>query len=224
MLALFDQGPVTFELSNPASKAKQSVRMSRAVFGERLRLMLYSLGSTARVPLVIHRAARGDWAPFAASSPSGAIPAVSGMYLTITCSENAARITEEDIVRESRDTFLGEDRTRRHLRACQEWPRAEIPQGYYEPVVSETPVLILSGELDGVTPPSLAAAAARTLPQSRQILMRNEAHGYWNDCTQNLMAQFVTKASARDLDVSCVQKLRRPPFVTEIAPPDERLK
>lgn len=45
-------------------------------------------------------------------------------YLTLTCSESVAVISEDDIVRESRGSFVGEDRTRVHVRACQEW-RAE---------------------------------------------------------------------------------------------------
>jgi len=32
---------------------------------------------------------------------------------------------------------------------------------------------------------------------------------------QNLVAEFISKGSARELDVSCVPQLRRPPFVTE---------
>jgi pimeloyl-ACP methyl ester carboxylesterase len=162
VLATFDRGPVTFELLNPASTVKEPVSMSRGVFVERLRLMLYDLDGASRVPLVIHRAARGDWAPFATFSPGGATSGVSAMYLTVTCSETVSRITEEDIVRESRDTFVGEYRTRTHVRACQEWPRGEIPPSYYEPVRSGVPVLMLSGELDAATPrTSLARPPAR---------------------------------------------------------------
>lgn len=77
------------------------------------------------------------------------------------------RITEEDIVRESRDTFVGEYRVRTHVRACTEWPRDDVPPAYYEPVASAAPVLMLSGELDAATPSHLATVAARSLPNSR---------------------------------------------------------
>jgi pimeloyl-ACP methyl ester carboxylesterase len=217
VLGTLDKGPVTFELINPATKTKQAVSMSHGVFVERLRLMLYDLEGASRVPLVIHQAARGDWGPFATFSPDGVTSGVSVMYLTVTCSETAARITEEDIVRESRDTFVGEYRTRTHLRACQEWPRGDIPSSYYEPVVSDVPVLMLSGELDAATPPDLARTAARSLPSSRQIVMRNAAHAFWYDCMQSLVADFFARGSARGLDASCASTLRRPPFVTEPA-------
>jgi pimeloyl-ACP methyl ester carboxylesterase len=193
--------------------------MSRAVFAERLRLMLYNLRSASRVPFVLHRAARGDWVPFArATSPTltgTAATFAMGMYLTITCSESVAAISEDDIVRGSRGSFVGEDRTRVHVRACREWPRGPIPPEFYAPVVSRAPVLMLSGQLDAATPAHWGGAAARSLPNSRQILIRNAAHWYFDDCLRDLAADFVAKGSARDLDTSCVETLRRPPFVTQ---------
>jgi pimeloyl-ACP methyl ester carboxylesterase len=96
VLAALTTGPVTFDLSDPVSKVTEPIRMSRGVFEERLRLMLYDLETASRVPLVLHRAARGDWVPFATMSPSGAAAGVSAMYLTVTCSETAASITEQE--------------------------------------------------------------------------------------------------------------------------------
>jgi hypothetical protein len=71
VLTAFDNGPVTFEMLNPVSKVTEPISMSRGVFVERLRLMLYDLGTASRVPLVIHRAAQGDWVPFATASRGG---------------------------------------------------------------------------------------------------------------------------------------------------------
>jgi len=217
VLASFTSGPVSFALSR--AEGSEPIHMSRGVFVERLRLMLYDLDDARRVPLLIHRAAAGDWVPFATSSPAGVASSFSAMYMTVTCSETMAFIGEADVVRESRGTFVGEYRTRTHLAACREWPRADIPSAYYEPVRSDAPVLILSGELDAATPARYGAAAARSLPNSRQVLIRNASHAYWNDCTQVLVATFIARGSARDLDTGCVRDLRRPPFVTEETPP-----
>ena len=213
LVAALDVRPATFEITNPTSHVKEPVSMSRGAFVERLRLMLYDLDRASHVPLLLHRAAQGDWVPFAVSSTGGVTPGVSAMYMTVTCSETASRITEDDIVRETRDTFVGEYRTRRHVAACQEWPRSEVPAAYYEPVTSDVPALILSGELDAATPPHFAAAVARSLPNSRHIVIRNAAHAYWQECPQRLVADFVSAGSARDLDVACVAQVRRPPFV-----------
>jgi pimeloyl-ACP methyl ester carboxylesterase len=213
VLAALGARPATFEITNPTRHVNEPVSMSRGAFVERLRLMLYDLDRASRVPLVVHRAAQGDWVPFAVSTTAGVTPGVSAMYMTVTCSETASRITEDDIVRESRDTFMGEYRTRRHLAACREWPRSEVPAAYYEPVTSDVPALILSGELDAATPPHFARAVARSLSNSRHIVIHNAAHAYWSECPQRLVADFLSAGSARELDVACVQQMRRPPFV-----------
>jgi pimeloyl-ACP methyl ester carboxylesterase len=137
------------------------------------------------------------------------------MYLSVTCSESIPAITEDDIARETRGTFLDAERTRLHVRACREWARGEIPAGYYAPVVSDVPVLMLSGELDAATPAHYATEAARTLPNARQVLIRNVAHDYFADCLRDLVADFVARGSARDLDTRCVETLRRPPFAVD---------
>jgi pimeloyl-ACP methyl ester carboxylesterase len=219
LLATLDKGPVTFELENAATKKTERVSMSRGVFVERLRLLLYDLESTSRVPLILTMAARGDWVPFAMAGRAGVTGGVTAMYLTVTCSETMARIREADIVRESRDTFVGEYRTRTHMAACREWPRADVPAGYYEPVVSDVPVLMLSGELDAATPPKLGADALRTLKNGRQILIPVASHGYGQPCTHRLVTAFIAAGSARDLDASCVREIKRPVFVTALMRP-----
>lgn len=218
----FDAGPVTFEHPVAGGRAAERVSMPRAVFAERLRLMLYDLRSASRIPLVIHRAAQDDWASFArATGPT--LTGISssfamGMYLTVTCSESIPLISEDDIVRESRGTFVGETRTRVHVRACEEWPRGAIPREFYAPVTSDVPVLMVSGELDPATPASWATLAARSLRNGRQLLVRNMAHWYFGDCLRGVVAEFFDQASARELDTGCLASLRRPPFATEHTP------
>lgn len=215
----FERGPVRFTLAHPRDTLEQPVSLSRGVFVERLRLMLYDVGNASRVPLLLHHAARGNWRPFSQAalgwggSPFGI---AFGTYLTITCSEGASTITEDDIVRETAQTLLGDYRTRRHVRACQEWPRGHVPANYYAPVRSDVPVLMLSGEIDGATPPHFGTTAARSLPNSRQLIARNTAHGFWAECFRSLVSEFITRGSARDLNTQCLDHLQRPPFVTEL--------
>jgi pimeloyl-ACP methyl ester carboxylesterase len=219
VLDQFDKGSVSFEIAHPKQKKPQLVRMSRGIFVEKLRLMLYSSSASALVPLLINRAAQGNWVPFGrAALPvmSAAIDSVSGMYLTVTCSEGAAAITEEEIVRETSNTFLGDYRTRTHLRACQEWPRGDISADFYEPVKSNVPVLMLSSEFDPATPSQFGRAAAAFLPNSRQIVIRNIAHGYGSDCLRNITAEFISKGSPEQLDTACITGLRPPAFVREL--------
>ena len=216
VLAELDNGPATFVIPNPKSRDGQKVRMSRGVFTEQLKNMLYNLPSASLVPLLIHRAARGDWTTFgrvvAGTSINALHAPAMGTYLAVTCSESVPFINENEMARETGGTFMGDYRIRVHRQACREWPRGEVPAEYFEPLNSPVPVLMLSGELDGATPAQLGTDASRSLSNSRQILLRNTAHGYASDCVKGIIAQFIAKGSAQALDVSCADTSRRPPF------------
>jgi pimeloyl-ACP methyl ester carboxylesterase len=219
-LARLDSAPVSFVIPHPKSREAQSVRMSRGVFTEQLKNLLYDLTSASFVPLLIHRAARGEWTAFGkivAGASMNATHAPSlGTYLTVTCSESVPFINDDEIVRETSGTFMGDYRIRAQRQACREWPRGKVPATYFEPVISPAPVLMLSGELDGATPAQLGADAARSLSNSRQILLRNTAHRYTSDCVTGIIAQFIAKGSAQELDIACADKLRRPSFAKEL--------
>jgi pimeloyl-ACP methyl ester carboxylesterase len=218
--ARFDSGPVT--LAIPRSKGRESynLTLSHGVFAEQLKNMLYNLSSASLVPLLIHRAAQGDWSALgrivAGTSMNAAHAPALGTYLTVTCSESVPFISEAEIARATEGTFMGDYRIKVHRQACREWPRASIPASYFEPVHSSAPALMLSGELDGATPAQLGADAARSLSNSRQILLRSTAHGYASDCVKGIIAQFIAKGSAQDLDIACADQLLRPPFAKEL--------
>jgi pimeloyl-ACP methyl ester carboxylesterase len=218
LVAGLNDGPVRFELAPAGDGARVTITMSRGVFAERLRLLLYDPGDAARVPLVVHRAAEGDWVPFARATwptlGNGRGPNSMGMYLSVTCSEFLSIVGEPEIER-TRGTLVGEYRTRQHAAACAEWPRGAVPPEYYAPVAAAVPVLMLSGTRDAATPPSFAAAAARTLPRSRQLLITGGTHAYGHACLRGLVAEFLDRASADGLDTGCVSALPHPPFVLE---------
>ena len=220
VLARFDQGPLSVEIANPFTWAPQRVRLARGPFAERLRMMLYDQERARLVPLLIHRAAAGDFRTFvsAALHPARATyDSISfGMYFTVTCAESVPFITEEEVRRETAGTFLGDYRVRVHQEACREWPRADVPEGFRDAVASDAPVLMLSGELDPASPPWLAAEAVRRLPNGLQVTLPRGAHGYFNDCLSGITAEFVARGSARGLDTSCLARARRPPFVTAL--------
>lgn len=219
VLAAFDKGPVTFELAHPMFKTSQRVSLSRGAFGERLRLLLYNHNTARLIPLLIRQAASGDWTAFAKISLGpGAVGAgvALGMYLSVTCTESVALISEHEIVQETQGTFLGEYRTRRHQQACSGWPQGKISPEYYQPAKSEVPVLMLSGEIDPATPPEYGKAATQFLLNSRQIVLRRTPHDYQSDCATQLAAEFIAKGSAKDLNASCADHLRRPRFLTAL--------
>ena len=142
------------------------------------------------------------------------------IYLSVVCSEDAPLITEEALVRESRGSWMGERELRDTLRTCALWPKGSVPPGYRDPVVSDVPVLLLSGELDPVTPPQWAEDAKKTLSNSLHVVLPGVGHGTSSvGCARALMADFITQGSLKGLDPKCGEHLARPPFVTSFAGP-----
>ena len=86
---------------------------------------------------------------------------------------------------------------------------------YHEPVSTDHPTLVLSGDLDPVTPPRWGESVAEHLPNARHIVVPGVGHGATpNGCVPKLIAQFIDAASAAQLDAECVQSLDRPLFFT----------
>jgi pimeloyl-ACP methyl ester carboxylesterase len=217
VLARFDKGPVTAELINPSTRQRQTVKIVRGNFVEQLRFMLYTTPSASFVPLLIHKAFENDYITFEALAirfnPGRLI--ARGMYLTVTCSESVPFITEQEILKETKGTFVGDYRVRRHIEACKEWPRGNIPRGFIDPVKSDAPVLIISGDLDASTPHWLGGEVIKHLPNGRRVLIRYSGHQMDGQCIRDISTEFIEKGSAKGLNTTCTEEIRRPPFVTE---------
>lgn len=220
VLSRLEKSPASLELINPATQRPQKFSMGRGVFAERLRMMLYDPFTARLVPLVIRHAFRGDYAPFVrASLPSASriYQSISiGMYFTVTCSEGVPFFKESDIGRETAGTFLGDYRARVHVNACREWRRGLVPEGFARPVSSDAPVLILSNDGDPASPHWFGADAARHLPNALQLTMRQVGHNYFSPCLGQVVADFISKGTARGLNTSCAENVKPPPFATEL--------
>lgn len=216
VLSRFDHGPLHVTMADPVTQKPRAVALERESYVEHLRLMLYTTFGARQVPAIVHQAYIGNFVPFQAAAVRGAGGMSRGMYFSVTCSEDVPFITERAVIEETRGTFLGDRRVRAHQAACAEWPRAEVPRGFLDPVTSDVPTVLYSGEADGSTPEWIAAAAARFLTNGRQIRVPHSGHQIAGQCGWDLMRDFITHASVRDLDASCVAGVKRPPFALQV--------
>jgi len=219
VLARFDHGPLQVAMIDPVTQQSRPVTLERESYVEHLRALLYSTTGARVVPFIVHRAFQGDFLPFQTMATRynlGGPSTSRGLYFSVTCSEAAPFITEADITRETSGTFLGDRRVRAHLAACQEWVRGSVPRNFTDPIQSRIPIVLFSGEADGSTPPWIAEAAIKFLPNGRQIVAPHTGHQIDGPCTWDLMAAFIKNPSAQQLDAACVDKARRPPFATEL--------
>lgn len=224
LLAELDQAPAKTKVANPVNGALEDVTVDRRDFVTTLRGLLYLPEAASLMPLTIDRAAKGDFTPFVAES-HGLVGGFSktianGMFYSVICAEDAPRVRPEEIDAATRDTFLGRTVADQMLHICSFWPRGTLPPGYAEPVRSEAPTLLLSGELDPVTPPEHAAQVAKTLPHSLHLVIPGVGHGATEiGCVAKVVADFIDAGKVEGLDTSCTRRLTRPPFFLTFAGP-----
>ena len=223
VLAQLIKGPVEVEIQKPNSTERVKLKLSRDLAAEAIRYMLYSPVPASRVPLILHFAAHGDYAPLARTAIEYRQRLVAtgsnGMYLSVTCAEDLPWIKPGEGERMAENTFLGDYRLRQQREACALWPRAEIERDYAQPVKSDVPVLILTGEWDPVTPPSNGERTAKTLTNSLHVVVPHGAHGLGGlegmDCIDNLIVEFIEKGSTTGLNTDCVKNVHRKGFATK---------
>ena len=75
---------------------------------------------------------------------------------------------------------------------------------------------MISGELDGSTPPWLGAAAMAHLSNARQVKIRYYGHQLDSPCVWKILSDFVAAGMAEKIDTSCTETIRRPAFATEL--------
>ena len=215
--------PARAEYSPPDKSAPVTLEIQRDVFAEKIRNRMYSRESARKIPMMIHRAAAGDFGPFLKevipANPSEPDFIADGMYLSVTCAEDVPFIDQEEATKANAGNPFGNYRVVQQTRACRMWPRGKIPAGYDQPVDSTAPVLILSGQVDPVTPPERGDEVASHLPNSKHIVVPHGAHGVDGltnvDCLDKIMLEFLAKGDAKQLDTTCVESVRPPSFVTE---------
>jgi hypothetical protein len=121
-------------------------------------------------------------------------------------------------VNETRGTYVGAERVTRHIQACQDWPKGNIAPSYIDPVKSDVPVLMISGEVDGSSPTWFGESAVKFLSKGRQLKIRYLGHQMEGPCLRDIFTNFIASGSSRAVDGTCTEGIKRPPFATELPP------
>jgi len=226
LLQRLDQSPPAVRIVHPRTGVAENVRVDARVVAGILFRALYSPLTASIVPALIEHAERNEFQSLFAlglAGEDGSENMSVGMQLSVLCSEDAALVTRSDVEQAAAGTVFGMHLLSSQLDACAMWPRGTVDDDYYRPVVSDVPALVLSGDLDPVTPPEWGEAVVKTLRNGRHITVPGTGHGVVGTaCGQRLIRDFIDSASAQSLDVSCVHSIKRPPFFVTPAGPDPR--
>lgn len=228
LLAELERQPAQLTLADPRTGHPLRFSLGRNAAAQTVRYMLYRPTTAAMIPLYVHLASQGDLRRLGESAVAWGqlVSSLSdGFFLSVTCTEDVSQFSLDEATRASAGTFLGDFRARAQKAACAEWPRGELPPGFSEPVRSDVPVLLISGERDPVTPAHWAEQAAKTLPHATHVIVPGGAHGFGGlkgaDCIDQLVTAFIERGSARDLDTRCVTRIQPVPFTLRDERPAE---
>jgi pimeloyl-ACP methyl ester carboxylesterase len=149
--------PPTVRLSHPRTGAVEDVKVDARLVANLVFGALYSPLMSSLVPELLARAERNDFQgmlALAMMNESTASSVSLGMQLSVICAEDVPRIAPGESERAAEGSLFGRDMLMGHVKACGFWPHGELPADFYEPVRSTVPALILSGDVDPITPPS----------------------------------------------------------------------
>jgi pimeloyl-ACP methyl ester carboxylesterase len=167
-------------------------------FRDALNTALSTVAGIRSVPRLIHDAARGTPPPDG-GPPPGPEPAPLGVRLALLCSEGLAGIDTSTISRATSRTFLGEFPVRFQLRWCDGWPTAPLPLGFRAPLRSSVPALLLTGELDPITPPRYAEHIREWFSNGVALRLPYRSHSDTDPCVTGIIEAFiVTGGNAPD--------------------------
>ena len=212
-------------LDDPNNGLSLKIEFNRSMLNASLRFLSYSATQASLLPALIHRASEGALAPLAAQTIMTARQVgdqlASGMQNSVVCSEDvpffaAAGIDRAVISR----TYQGTDQMDALVEICKLWPRGPVDADLHDPLRSDIPTLLLSGEADPVTPPADAERAARGLSRHRHLVLGGEGHGQVaTGCVPKLMAEFLDTEAPDKLDASCLERHSPAPFFHSMTGP-----
>lgn len=192
----------------------------RDVFMEKLRSLMYTPQTARTLPYLVHAAAQRDLKPFLdATRPRGPSIFHEGMYLSVTCTESLALLDYPQAAAAARRTRFGDYRLRRQHAACAEWPRGKLPTDFLKRPRTDAAVLVISGQLDPVTPPDWGARIVRSLRNGRQVIIPQMAHIFdglsgIDTCFDPMVLRFYETGDVKTLDARCVAGMAPAPFKT----------
>jgi pimeloyl-ACP methyl ester carboxylesterase len=224
LIQRLEKDPPTVAVTHPRTGERGDVKMTARIIANVLASTLYIPMASSLIPALVERAEQNDFQGLLALATLGGQgePNMSvGMQLAVICAEDAPKITAQELARESEGSMFGPYVMRAQQDACAFWPRGSVDPSFYEPVKSAIPTLVMSGEIDPVTPPVWGEAITRHLSNARHIVMPGTGHtAGGTGCGMRIIRNFITSGSVDGLDTSCVANVKRPPFFVTPAGPD----
>ncbi|MBE8168798.1 MAG: alpha/beta fold hydrolase [Shewanella sp.] len=195
-------------VSDPYTGVKTELVLTRGKFQTSIRLALYNTSTRALLPHAIYQASRGDMQAMLGlySLSIGSLDLAMGMHASVVCGEDLPRITDK-IRTQMQATYTGKTMLKGIEETCEIWKIPAVDSSFSEPINSDIPTLLLSGEIDPATPPAWGDLATVKLTNSLHLVAPYATHNVAaQSCANQLIADLVTTSTVKDIDGSCLDK------------------
>lgn len=217
-------GPIELNMADPESGRLGTSRFSEPKLEAAVRLMSYSAPTVALLPLVIDLAADGNYRPLAAQAEllAGSLSGTLSfaMQNSVICTEDFP-LFGSDADDSGEGTYLGTTIVDALRRICARWPRGPLDDDFAQPVRSDRPVLLLSGQYDPATPPAYAEHVVATgLTNAIHLIGPGQGHGQAAvGCVPQLMRDFLAAPGPSSVDGACLEAEPPTPFFLSLQGP-----
>lgn len=220
LLARLEDSPAHITIPHPLTNKPLELTVTRHMITSMVFNTLYAPDLAATLPLSIHTAYQDEnYIPLISQAFLVNAGLYDGMFYSVTCTEDAPLISAVEAARRSEQSVFG-NRTVDFSAICDEWAKGEVSPSFREPIASDVPVLILSGEADPITPPRHADRLAESLSNEIHVVFSGMGHGNLSSrCSVNLFKAFIESASVVGLDTVCVDGVQPPPFFVNFSGP-----
>jgi pimeloyl-ACP methyl ester carboxylesterase len=193
--------PLTFESTHK--------RLNDYTLAGLVRMFAYSPETSALLPLSIAQGLKGDYTPLAGQTQllTGDLADLrdNGMQTSVFCAEDADLLVPRP---QDAQTILGTAMIDVMKAECEVWPHGTRPTDFHAPLKTDTPILILEGELDPVTPPLYGVQVLKGLTNGRLLTVKGQGHNViGRGCMPKLVDDFVNKLQPKGLDAACLDAL-----------------
>ena len=212
-------------LAHPVTGHVDTMDFGRDELAGAVRLLTYSPGSIAMLPLLISEAVNGNYQPLAAQfqmtliSMSEAL--ALGMHNSVMCSEDAP-FYNDDLVDDKAlaASYIGPMQLEALRAICSVWPTGPVDEDFKLPLSTDIPTLLLSGSADPVTPPRYADMAARNLKKAWLLTGENQGHGQIAvGCMPRIIERFIDNQQLDTGAADCFQNSFVMPFFLDFSGP-----
>ncbi|UTW56732.1 alpha/beta fold hydrolase [Kordiimonas sp. SCSIO 12610] len=211
-------GDLVFDGINPLTNERETTEINFIGAVNGLHALFYNADATTSIPYMLDEALKGNlnpWLVFSFNASTDEPPIYPGSFLSIFCGEEMSKVTAASAKAAGSDSFAEDAHYQLWNAGCEAWDYVPAAEDSHEILESDVPTLVLSGNLDPITPPMMGDEWVKSFSNSRHIVVNGTGHNTsFTACMPGLITSFIKNLDVDALDTGCMDHLKRLPIIT----------